>query len=45
MEKKLDAAVKSTEEVDLQDLFLDLTTRLMGVMAYDVSAFFRVHSK
>lgn len=35
--KKLDAAVKSSEQVDLQELFLDLTTRLMGVMAYDVS--------
>lgn len=40
VEKKLDAAVKSLEQVDLQELFLDLTTRLMGVMAYDVSGAF-----
>lgn len=44
VEKKLNAAVKSSEQVDLQELFLGLTTRLMGVMAYDVSgAFPHVH--
>lgn len=32
----LDDASKDGRSVDLQSVFLELTTRLMGVMAYDV---------
>ena len=34
---RLDAAAKSFDSLDLQDVLLELTTRLMGKMAYDVS--------
>lgn len=35
-ERFLDGAVKGGEIVDMQEVFLELTTRLMGKMAYDV---------
>lgn len=38
VEQRLDAAASSSETVDLQEVFLELTTTLMGVMAYDVSS-------
>ena len=40
-EKQLNAAAESHEVVDLQDILLELTTRLMGKMAYDVSTYYR----
>lgn len=36
-EHRLDTAVETSKPVDLQQIFLELTTRLMGQMAYDVS--------
>lgn len=39
-EKLLDDASRDGNVVDLQIVLLDLTTRLMGNMAYDVCAFF-----
>ncbi|KAL9014444.1 MAG: hypothetical protein Q9173_000926 [Seirophora scorigena] len=35
-ERFLDGAVNSKETVDMQEVFLELTTRLMGKMAYDM---------
>ncbi|KAI4206294.1 MAG: hypothetical protein LQ346_001190 [Caloplaca aetnensis] len=35
-ERYLDGAVKGEETVDMQQVFLELTTRLMGKMAYDM---------
>lgn len=35
-ERFLDGAVEGGEVVDMQEVFLELTTRLMGKMAYDV---------
>ena len=35
-ERRLDAAALASEAVDMQEIFLDMTTRLMGNMAYDV---------
>ncbi len=35
-ERFLEEAVKGGETVDMQQVFLELTTRLMGKMAYDV---------
>ena len=32
----LDKAVQSRTRVDMQEIFLELTTRLMGIVAYDV---------
>ena len=39
LEEQLDAIARSSGVVDLQELFLELTTRLMGQMAYDVSMY------
>lgn len=35
-EKRLEEAASSSDPVDMQDVFLELTTRLMGKMAYNV---------
>lgn len=36
-ERSLDKAVDSAKIVDMQQIFLELTTRFMGQVAYDVS--------
>ena len=38
-EEFLDGAVRNDRVIDLQIVLLDLTTRLMGNMAYDVREF------
>lgn len=43
-EKSLDDASRDGNVVDLQIVLLDLTTRLMGNMAYDVCASFHPRS-
>jgi hypothetical protein len=35
-EKRLEEAASRSDPVDMQDVFLELTTRLMGKIAYDV---------
>lgn len=37
MRAQLNSAAESGAQIDLQKLFLDLTTNVVGVMAYDVS--------
>ena len=36
----LDVAAEVSTPIDLQEIFLELTTRLMGKVAYDVSLMF-----
>jgi cytochrome P450 len=36
MEKRLEDAASNTDPIDMQDVFLELTTRLMGEIAYNV---------
>lgn len=35
-EKRLEHAASNSDPIDMQDVFLELTTRVMGEMAYDV---------
>ena len=35
-EKRLENAARESDPIDMQDVFLELTTRVMGEMAYDV---------
>lgn len=35
-EKRLEHAARGSDPIDMQDVFLELTTRVMGEMAYDV---------
>lgn len=39
MKAQLNAVATSGAQLDLQKLFLDLTTNVVGVMAYDVSVY------
>jgi cytochrome P450 len=36
MENRLEYAASNTDPIDMQDVFLELTTRLMGEIAYNV---------
>lgn len=42
-ERFLDQALSRRDVVDMQHVFLDLTTRLMGKMAYDVRQMLQPH--